>query len=582
MDPLVRAALLFRRALRRAHGLVFAAILAAFVLLGGASAPILALAPAVVLWTALVASRIRRKIQRKSDLPALTDLELAIFLTMGLQAALVRLDGGLSGSYSPMIYVLVAFITAYAKRVAGLTAVVFMIAFEIAVRRVTLHEPLLEGVWPHAAFVVLFATLNLVFLRAQMAHVRRVARARIEGELLRLKEDARSYRLLGGGDDAGGRGEDKLARSSVEEIHQSVHYALDLLRRTLGLNTAVLLWLNDAGTHLRISELSTESEHISDAPIAVGDGVLGAVTASRERASLKSLKPSYKVPYYAGPCPVRALCAIPLLDGTTLRGILAIDRVEDRAFSPHEEELASQAARHCLRAIQNERVFLQLERAKVEQGKLYRATQALASALSENEVLDAGVRAAREVASFDLAAVTLYDEAQKIHEVRAAQSAEEVGEDIADLVGARFSPNAGLVSMVVQNRFPLPYKGDFDPTHQVVLNKRFPWPKLPSLLVLPLVLRDRALGTLILGARRRHAFGDSARPTLEVLASHLAVSLANARAVDKLEKMATTDGLTGLLNKRAMLEAAEHKIAAAGRFDKKLSVLVLDIDHFKK
>ena len=42
------------------------------------------------------------------------------------------------------------------------------------------------------------------------------------------------------------------------------------------------------------------------------------------------------------------------------------------------------------------------------------------------------------------------------------------------------------------------------------------------------------------------------------------------------------DGLTGLLNKRAMLEVAEQKIAAAKRFRRQLSVLIADIDHFKR
>src|SRR5690606_24963042 len=121
-----------------------------------------------------------------------------------------------------------------------------------------------------------------------------------------------------------------------------------------------------------------------------------------------------------------------------------------------------------------------------------------------------------------------------------------------------------------------------DPAHQVVLTKRLSWPNIPSLLVLPLLHHGRVLGTLILGARRRHAFGDTVRPTLEVLASHLAVSLSNARMVHKLETMATTDGLTGLLNKRAMHEAASQKIAAANRFGRKLSLLVVDIDFFKK
>jgi diguanylate cyclase (GGDEF)-like protein len=50
----------------------------------------------------------------------------------------------------------------------------------------------------------------------------------------------------------------------------------------------------------------------------------------------------------------------------------------------------------------------------------------------------------------------------------------------------------------------------------------------------------------------------------------------------KLEELATTDGLTGLLNKRAMTEAAEQELRSAERFNKPLTLLVCDIDHFKR
>src|SRR5205085_7200598 len=147
--------------------------------------------------------------------------------------------------------------------------------------------------------------------------------------------------------------------------------------------------------------------------------------------------------------------AIPVVDDGIVRGVLALDRVDNQPFTPQEHELAAHAARYCLRAIQNERVFVQLERAKVEQGKLYRAAQALGAALSEKDVVEAGVRAAREIASFELAAVTIWDEATRMHEVCAARSD---GGEIDNLVGQRFKHNTGLVSMVVTNRFPLPYK----------------------------------------------------------------------------------------------------------------------------
>ncbi|MGC4091788.1 MAG: GGDEF domain-containing protein [Polyangiaceae bacterium] len=98
-------------------------------------------------------------------------------------------------------------------------------------------------------------------------------------------------------------------------------------------------------------------------------------------------------------------------------------------------------------------------------------------------------------------------------------------------------------------------------------------PSMPSLLVLPLLVHDRALGTLVLGSARRGAFGDSVRPTLEVLASHVAVSLSNARMLKRLEELATLDGLTGLLNKRALTELSQHKLRSAKRFKKPLSLL---------
>lgn len=564
------------------YGIALTCALAAYVVIGGATAPLgpLPVAAAAV-WTLLLVKRLRSKLRLTGDAKFALDFELGALLAVGLDAALLRFDGTLSGRFSPATYVLVALVASFGRPAPGLAVVAWVVALDAAIRHKTLGETSWEALATQAGFAFAFALLNLLLLRAEVARIRITARSRVEKELERLRDDARSYRLLGAGDVAAQKedAEERLARSSVEEIHQSVHYALELLRRCLDLHTAVLLWRTDSGTHLRISELSTASDEIHDAPFSIGDGVLAAVIAKKEAVLLGNLRPSYKVPYYSGPCPVRALAAIPVIDDGIVRGVLALDRVENRAFTPHEHELVAQAARYCLRAIQNERVFVQLERAKVEQGKLYRAAQALGAALSEKDVVEAGVRAAREIASFELAAVTIWDEAAKMHEVCAARSE---GNEIEDLVGQRFKQNTGLVSMVVTNRFPLPYKGEFDPAHQVVLSKRLPWPSIPSLLVLPLLHHGRPLGTLILGAKRRHAFGDTVRPTLEVLASHLAVSLSNARMVHKLETMATTDGLTGLFNKRAMLDQAAAKVAAAQRFGRKLSVLITDIDFFKK
>jgi diguanylate cyclase (GGDEF)-like protein len=53
-------------------------------------------------------------------------------------------------------------------------------------------------------------------------------------------------------------------------------------------------------------------------------------------------------------------------------------------------------------------------------------------------------------------------------------------------------------------------------------------------------------------------------------------------AAQALERLATTDGLTGVLNRRAWLALANAKLASTADDDRPLSVLIIDIDHFKQ
>jgi len=52
-------------------------------------------------------------------------------------------------------------------------------------------------------------------------------------------------------------------------------------------------------------------------------------------------------------------------------------------------------------------------------------------------------------------------------------------------------------------------------------------------------------------------------------------------AAQALERLATTDGLTGVLNRRAWLALANAKLASTAVEDRPISVLIMDIDHFK-
>lgn len=586
MDPLVRTTLVVQQGLARASGTATSLLFAIALVCSEAHPPPLAwrLLGIGLFATALVYRLVRRLGQLDPRETLRLDLELFLHLAVGCYAVVLSTPGGIEGPYYAIVYALMMVAAGFAKPLATAITLLAGLGLEGLLCSVSQGVACRDRLLPHAGLLILFTGLNFAVFRAEIARVRRLSRTRIEAEIQKMKDAARSYRLghaLGVGNDSTltpppKDAEDRVLYSGVNEIHQALQFALELLRRTLSLRTAVLLWLNPAGSRLYIQELSTEEDGILSGPFSPRDGIFAAALVQGKPVSLCGARAAKHTPYYATQPSVGAVCAVPVVEQAHVRGLIVMDRPLRDPFTSHEEELATAAARFMLRAVQNERVFVQLECAKREQDKLYRAANALASASTEAHVIEAGVSSAREFASFDFAVVTLYDAVRNEHEICAVS-----GDGAGELVGKRFRHNTGLVGMAVANRHPLPYRGDYDGARQIVFTRQLSPPALKSLLVLPLLVHDTPLGTLVLGAVRRAALGDAVRPTLEVLASHMAVSLSNARMLKRLEEMATTDGLTGLLNKRALTEASLQKLRSAQRFNKPLSVLICDLDHFK-
>ncbi|AJC23594.1 hypothetical protein RO07_23350 [Pandoraea pulmonicola] len=89
------------------------------------------------------------------------------------------------------------------------------------------------------------------------------------------------------------------------------------------------------------------------------------------------------------------------------------------------------------------------------------------------------------------------------------------------------------------------------------------------------------LGTLCVIDRRPRTLDDEKRALLADL-SAIAVDALELRRVNRiLADMAMRDGLTGVLNRRAFLMQADRLLASSRASQRRLSVLMLDIDHFK-
>ncbi len=83
-----------------------------------------------------------------------------------------------------------------------------------------------------------------------------------------------------------------------------------------------------------------------------------------------------------------------------------------------------------------------------------------------------------------------------------------------------------------------------------------------------------------LTARQRELLGRLARQVMSLIELR-AAQRELAAAVQQLDRLARTDELTGLLNRRALMQALEVEVSRLGRYGGELSLVLLDIDHFK-
>lgn len=110
------------------------------------------------------------------------------------------------------------------------------------------------------------------------------------------------------------------------------------------------------------------------------------------------------------------------------------------------------------------------------------------------------------------------------------------------------------------------------------------------LLVVPIVLFDPNVGTLLLRiTRARRAFTMREIGFCEIVAEAAANALERAQlfesiqqANERLERLAITDALTGLHNRRHFHERLEEEFHRARRYSLPLSCMIFDIDNFKK
>lgn len=101
-------------------------------------------------------------------------------------------------------------------------------------------------------------------------------------------------------------------------------------------------------------------------------------------------------------------------------------------------------------------------------------------------------------------------------------------------------------------------------------------------LCLPLSLQGRTQGLLSLVLEGGGPFDDATRQALHSFANVVKLSLSNLQLRESLFEQAIRDPLTGLFNRRYLMETLPREIGRAQRRGTPLTIAMLDIDHFKR
>jgi diguanylate cyclase (GGDEF)-like protein len=180
------------------------------------------------------------------------------------------------------------------------------------------------------------------------------------------------------------------------------------------------------------------------------------------------------------------------------------------------------------------------------------------------------------ISDLDSVTLSLVDEGADIHTVML-----RLGVDFAEFPDLIFVNSAADLHFAAgPDGQPKPLMGGYDE----VLQPSFPNASgLETVALVPLLRNKRLIGSLNLGSRDPSRFAPiMGTDFIEHMASIIAICLENVISNEMLKYIGLTDSLTGVYNRRYIDRRLLEEIARARRQEYRLSVMYIDVDHFKR
>lgn len=270
--------------------------------------------------------------------------------------------------------------------------------------------------------------------------------------------------------------------------------------------------------------------------------------------------------------PTRSILALPLIALQEKLGAALISFNRIHHFAPEDVELGQQAAQQISLAVLKSRLLAEAQQRAKEAETLRQAGAAVATALELEKTIKSILEELNRVVPYDSASVQLLQ----------GNELEIVGErgfESRSVMGYRFAINAETPNaLVVQKNEPVIF-ADAREAFEAFRNP--PHNHIRAWMGVPLKIQDRFIGMLALDQKEPGRFTPDHARLATAFAAQVTIALENARLFSETQRLAITDTLTGLYNRRHFMEMARQEFIRAGRYELPLSVIMLDIDGFK-
>jgi diguanylate cyclase (GGDEF)-like protein len=393
------------------------------------------------------------------------------------------------------------------------------------------------------------------------------------GYSLRLQSEQRQRRLADTLRDV------TSGMTSTLDLRGVLAGVLEGLDQVLPSDTATLMLRIDDSMRVMASRGFEDGESLRRAAFSIADDPMIAELVNGTAPVILSDASERADAAYVGDEPMRSFIGVPLMARNRVIGLLTVAS-RDTGYTLEEAMIVDAFGDHAAVAIQNARLFQRTQASLAKTETLYRVAQNLIEGSSLEQTLQAVVDGvATAIPATAVSLITMNPRAKTvIHFVRGGEGRDRVVaatfEELWDgLAGYVMREHEAIISAASRS----------DEREGPRARARREATGAGAVMVAPLMYAGRAFGVLTAINQVGEAeFGRHDLILLEAMANQAAMAIENARLFDEVQRLAVTDELTGLNNRRGFFEVARREVERAERTGRPLSALMLDIDGFKR